>query len=132
MELNQLTASIHFNEKGLVPAIVQDAETGTVLMLAYMNVEAIQKTIATSEAHFWSRSRQVLWHKGSTSGNTQHVVDIRLDCDQDTLLLRVNPAGPACHTGHVTCFFQRYDRGSNAFSEIDMLPSYLPVNHPKE
>lgn len=132
MELNQLTASIHFNEKGLVPAIVQDVETGTVLMLAYMNAEAIEKTIATSEAHFWSRSRQVLWHKGSTSGNTQHVVDIRLDCDQDTLLLRVNPAGPACHTGHVTCFFQRYDRVNNAFSEIDVVQSHLPVQQPRE
>ncbi|MEJ2598384.1 MAG: phosphoribosyl-AMP cyclohydrolase [Anaerolineales bacterium] len=132
MELNQLTASINFNEKGLVPAIVQDAATGTVLMLAYMNAEAIEKTIATSEAHFWSRSRQVLWHKGSTSGNIQYVVDIRLDCDQDTLLLRVNPAGPACHTGHVTCFFQRYDRGNNTFSEIDRLQSFPPVNQTKD
>jgi phosphoribosyl-AMP cyclohydrolase len=122
MNPKELISSIQFDERGLVPAIVQDAGTGMVLMLAYMNAQAIEKTITTSEAHFWSRSRQELWHKGSTSGNTQYVVDLRVDCDRDTLLLRVNPAGPACHTGHTTCFFQRYDRENDRFIEIEALP----------
>jgi len=85
---------------------VQDARTGEVLMLAWMNAEAWQLTQDTGEAHFWSRSRQSLWHKGETSGNVQHVVEIRLDCDEDAILLRVEPAGPACHTGEHSCFFQ--------------------------
>jgi phosphoribosyl-AMP cyclohydrolase len=121
MNNNELISTIQFDERGLVPVVVQDARTGAVLMLAYTNAEAIEKTIATSEAYFWSRSRQELWHKGSTSGNIQHVVDIRLDCDGDTLLLRVHPAGPACHTGHTTCFFQRYDHETNTFNVIDAL-----------
>ena len=94
-----------WNEQGLAPAIVQDATTGEVLMLAWMNAEAWQLTQETGEAHFWSRSRQSLWHKGETSGNVQHVVEIRLDCDADALLLRVDPAGPACHTGERSCFY---------------------------
>ena len=94
-----------WNEQGLAPAIVQDATTGEVLMLAWMNAEAWQLTQETGEAHFWSRSRQSLWHKGETSGNVQHIVEIRLDCDADTLLLRVDPAGPACHTGERSCFY---------------------------
>ncbi len=121
MNANELISKIKYDEKGLVPAIVQDASTGAVLMLAYMNAEAIEKTVATSEAHFWSRSRQELWHKGSTSGNIQRINDIRVDCDGDTLLLRVHPAGPACHTGHTTCFFQRYDRENNTFNVIDTM-----------
>ena len=95
-----------WNEQGLAPAIVQDARTGEVLMLAWMNAEAWQLTQETGEAHFWSRSRQSLWHKGETSGNVQHVVEFRLDCDADTILLRVDPAGPACHTGERSCFFK--------------------------
>lgn len=95
-----------WNEQGLAPTIVQDARTGEVLMLAWMNAEAWQLTQDTGEAHFWSRSRQSLWHKGETSGNVQHVVEIRLDCDEDAILLRVEPAGPACHTGEHSCFFQ--------------------------
>ena len=121
MNHNELIASIRFDERGLVPAIVQDHKTGAVLMLAYMNAQALERTIATSETHFWSRSRRELWHKGGTSGNTQHVVDMRIDCDQDTLLLRVIPAGPACHTGHTTCFFQRYDRSTDGFLEFETL-----------
>jgi phosphoribosyl-AMP cyclohydrolase len=121
MSHNELIASIHFDERGLVPAIVQDNETNAVLMLAYMNAQSIERTIATSEAHFWSRSRGELWHKGGTSGNTQHVVDMRIDCDQDTLLLRVIPAGPACHTGHTTCFFQCYDSSTDRFQEFEPL-----------
>lgn len=98
--------NLHFDERGLIPAIVQDAATGQVLMLAYMNVEALEATLRSGETHFWSRSRQELWHKGGTSGNTQHVVEISADCDADTLLLRVDPAGPACHTGNTTCFYR--------------------------
>jgi phosphoribosyl-AMP cyclohydrolase len=118
----QLISSIHFDERGLVPAVVQDARSGRVLMLAYMNAQAVEKTLATSEAHFWSRSRQELWHKGSTSGNIQTLVELRVDCDQDSLLLRVNPAGPACHTGHTTCFFRRFDPESDRFIDLEALP----------
>lgn len=99
---------LRFDERGLIPAIVQHAHTGQVLMLAYMNAEALQRTLETGEAHFWSRSRRALWHKGATSGNIQKVVEIRVDCDGDALLLRVEPAGPACHTGHSSCFFRTY------------------------
>jgi len=95
-----------FDENGLLPAIVQDAHTGEVLMLAYMNREALRLTLETGETWFWSRSRRQLWHKGATSGNVQRVVEIRYDCDADTLLVRVTPAGPACHTGQRTCFFR--------------------------
>jgi phosphoribosyl-AMP cyclohydrolase len=94
-----------FDEKGLIPAIVQDARTGQVLMLAYMNQESYQRTLETHETYFWSRSRKELWHKGGTSGNIQHVVHIALDCDADTLLIQVDPEGPACHTGETSCFF---------------------------
>jgi len=103
----ELKADIKWDERGLVPAIVQDARTGQVLMLAYMNHEALEQSISTGEAHFWSRSRSELWHKGATSGNTQRIVEIRYDCDGDTLLLRVEPRGPACHTGHQSCFYRR-------------------------
>ena len=95
-----------YDERGLVPAIVQDASSGEVLMLAYMNAEALERTLASGQTHFWSRSRQELWHKGATSGNVQQVVEIRIDCDEDTLLLRVHPSGPACHTGNRTCFYR--------------------------
>jgi len=95
-----------FGPDGLVPAIAQDASTGAVLTLAYMNREAWETTLRTKRATFWSRSRQELWEKGATSGNTMHVKDIRLDCDRDAVLLLVDPAGPACHTGATTCFFE--------------------------
>jgi len=98
--------SLKFDARGLIPAIVQDAESGEVLMLAYMNAESLKLTQETGETHFWSRSRQELWHKGETSGNIQRVVDMRVDCDADTILVRVNPAGPACHTGNRTCFYR--------------------------
>jgi phosphoribosyl-AMP cyclohydrolase len=97
---------IKWNDQGLVPAIVQDAENGMVLMLAWMNAEALQLTQSTGETHFWSRSRQELWHKGATSGNIQKVVSLWVDCDADVLLVKVNPAGPACHTGRVSCFYR--------------------------
>jgi phosphoribosyl-ATP pyrophosphohydrolase/phosphoribosyl-AMP cyclohydrolase len=97
---------IKWDERGIVPAIVQDVQTGAVLMLAYMNEEALRLTFETGECHFWSRSRQELWHKGATSGNVQRVREVRVDCDADTILLKVEPAGPACHTGEYTCFYQ--------------------------
>ena len=97
---------IKWDERGLIPAIVQDATTQQVLMLAYMNAEALRLTLETGEAHFWSRSRRELWHKGATSGHVQRVREIRVDCDADTILLLVDPAGPACHTGEVSCFYR--------------------------
>lgn len=97
---------VRFDERGLVPAIVQDARTGQVLMLAYMNAESLQRTLASGETWFWSRSRAGLWHKGAISGNIQRVVEMRLDCDGDAVLVRVEPAGPACHTGARSCFFR--------------------------
>ena len=97
--------SVRFDEGGLVPVVAQDAATGDVLTLAYANREAVETTLATGEAHFYSRSRRELWRKGETSGNTQKVVEVRLDCDGDALLYKVEPRGPACHTGERTCFF---------------------------
>ncbi|CAA9452545.1 MAG: Phosphoribosyl-AMP cyclohydrolase / Phosphoribosyl-ATP pyrophosphatase [uncultured Rubrobacteraceae bacterium] len=96
---------IRYDASGLVPVVAQDAETGEVLMLAYASREAVEKTLSTGEAHYYSRSREEIWRKGATSGNTQKVADVRLDCDGDALLYRVEPAGPACHTGERSCFF---------------------------
>jgi len=96
---------IAFDDRGLVPCIVQDWRSGEVLTLAYMSAESLRLTIQTGETHFYSRSRQQLWHKGATSGNTQAVRAIRFDCDADALLVLVEPAGPACHTGQRSCFF---------------------------
>lgn len=95
---------LRYDAAGLLPVVAQDAFTGRVLMLAWANTEAVTQTIATGEAHFWSRSRQALWRKGETSGNILRVVSIEQDCDSDSLLLRVQPAGPACHTGATSCF----------------------------
>ncbi|GMB09083.1 phosphoribosyl-ATP pyrophosphatase /phosphoribosyl-AMP cyclohydrolase [Thermolongibacillus altinsuensis] len=95
---------IRFNEQGLIPAIVQDAQSKEVLMLAYMNEQSLKKSLETGETWFYSRSRQQLWHKGATSGNVQKIVEIRYDCDQDALLVLVEPKGPACHTGEYSCF----------------------------
>ncbi len=96
---------LNFDNNGLIPAIVQDGRTKEVLMMAYMNREALQRTLDTGETVFWSRSRGELWHKGETSGNTQRVIAVRADCDGDVLLILVEPHGPACHTGAVSCFF---------------------------
>src|SRR3954453_22292517 len=101
---SSLMDEVRFDERGLVPAIVQAAATGEVLMMAYMSRESLVKTIDTGETWFWSRSRGELWHKGATSGNTQRVVGIAVDCDGDALVVTVDPAGPACHTGAVSCF----------------------------
>ena len=100
-----------FDERGLVPCIVQDAVRGTVLMLAWMNAEALTLTRATGVVHFWSRSRKALWKKGETSGNTLGLVELRIDCDRDAVLVRATPAGPTCHTGATSCFF-RHDDGT--------------------
>jgi phosphoribosyl-ATP pyrophosphohydrolase/phosphoribosyl-AMP cyclohydrolase len=101
--------ALTFNEAGLIPAIVQDATTQQVLMLAWVSQESLRRTLETGETWFWSRSRQELWHKGATSGKTQTVKEIYYDCDGDTLLVLVDPAGPACHTGQISCFFRRID-----------------------
>lgn len=95
---------VRFDKRGLVPAVVQDARTREVLTLAYMNEESLRRTLQEGETWFWSRSRSELWHKGATSGNTQRVVEVRLDCDADALVVLVEPRGPACHTGAVSCF----------------------------
>ncbi len=102
----KLKTNLKFNEKGLIPAIVQDADTGQVLMLGYMNEAALKKTLSSGEAWFYSRSRQELWHKGETSGNIIKVLSVWKDCDSDTLLLIGKPKGPVCHTGNKTCFFK--------------------------
>jgi len=106
IDVERVIPNLRWNDAGLIPAIVQDDRTNMVLMVAWMNAEALRLTVETGETHFWSRSRQILWHKGATSGNTQTVTGIWADCDADVLLIKVNPAGPACHTGAVSCFFQ--------------------------
>ena len=109
-----------FDAAGLVTAIVVDAETHVLLMVAHMNDEAIARTRETGQAHFWSRSRASLWRKGETSGNGLTMVEMRVDCDQDALLLRVKPAGPACHTGRRSCFYRRVEAdGSLTFLADD-------------
>ncbi len=104
--LQSLISNLQFNETGLIPAIVQDATSGQVLMLAWMNEESLRLTLEQGKTWFWSRSRGELWHKGATSGNTQRVRQIFYDCDGDTLLVQVEAAGPACHTGETSCFFR--------------------------
>ena len=123
-------ASIRFNEQGLVPAIVQDATSKEVLTLAYMNEESYQKSLETRETWFYSRSRQELWHKGETSGNTQKIVDMRYDCDQDALLVLVVPAGPACHEGTYSCFSnsllqEELEEKNNRFEILNVLEKII-------
>jgi len=103
--------SIRFNQDGLIPAIAQDAESGRVLMMAWMNEEAVNQTLATGYAHYYSRSRQQQWKKGESSGHLQKVIDIYLDCDGDTLLLNIEQTGPACHTNRVSCFYKQMQDG---------------------
>jgi len=118
-------ADLKFDERGLIPAIVQDADTREVLTLAYMNRESLDRTIETRETWFWSRSRNELWHKGETSGNTQQVVDLVADCDGDAIVVLVKPAGPACHTGARSCFDlkQDADLGSVLAQLYDLIES---------
>ncbi|MFP4016059.1 MAG: bifunctional phosphoribosyl-AMP cyclohydrolase/phosphoribosyl-ATP diphosphatase HisIE, partial [Halanaerobiales bacterium] len=116
--MKEIIEKVKFNDKGLIPAILQDKDSGEVLMLAYMNAESLEKTVETGKACFWSRSRQELWLKGETSGNYQKVEEIRLDCDNDTLLLMVEPEGPACHTGEKSCFYRKVTDDFNEIIEI--------------
>lgn len=109
---NGLRLDPKYDPAGLITAVVTDRATGEVLMVAHMNAEAIEHTIATGEAHFWSRSRKTLWRKGETSGNVLHVVEMRIDCDQDAVWLIADPVGPACHTGMRTCFYRIVEGGS--------------------
>jgi phosphoribosyl-AMP cyclohydrolase len=102
---------LKFDERGLITAVIQHARTQQHHMVAWMNADYLRLTQETGETHFWSRSRQELWHKGATSGNVQRVQEIRYDCDGDTLLLLVEPAGPACHTGEESCFYRRLETG---------------------
>jgi phosphoribosyl-AMP cyclohydrolase len=104
-----ITRNLQFDEKGLIPAIVQDDDTGEVLMLGYMNEESLRRTLASGEVWFFSRSRQALWHKGETSGNKIMVRSLRLDCDNDTILVKARPTGPVCHTGSRSCFFRELE-----------------------
>ncbi|MFO7815139.1 MAG: bifunctional phosphoribosyl-AMP cyclohydrolase/phosphoribosyl-ATP diphosphatase HisIE [Halanaerobiales bacterium] len=107
LEVVERDIKLKYNEKGLIPAVVQDLNTKEVLMVAYVSKESLEKTLQTGETVFYSRSRQKLWHKGETSGNIQKVQEIYYDCDQDTLLILVEPAGPACHTGKTSCFYRK-------------------------
>lgn len=99
-----------YDERGLLPAIVQDATTDAVLMLAWVDAEAVRRTLDTKTTWFWSRSRREYWNKGATSGNVQNLVELRYDCDADAVLMRVEPAGPACHTGEYSCFYRSFDQ----------------------
>ena len=112
---------IRFDDKGLVPAIVQDSFSGEVLMMAYMNKESLEKTLSTGRAHYFSRSRNTLWLKGETSGNFQEVRAVYYDCDEDSLLLKVNQTGVACHTGERSCFFRRLDKGEQEPASLMVL-----------
>jgi phosphoribosyl-AMP cyclohydrolase len=98
---------LNFNDKGLIPAVVQDADTGDVLMLGYMNQEALDKTMSGEDVWFFSRSRQEMWHKGATSGNYLKVLSVWKDCENNSLLVKAHPLGPTCHTGNKTCFFRQ-------------------------
>ena len=110
--MSELLEALKFDAAGLIPAIAQQHDSGEVLMLAWMSREAIAETLATGRVCYWSRSRQRLWRKGETSGHVQRLVEMRLDCDGDTLLLRVDQEGPACHTGERSCFFRRIEAGA--------------------
>ncbi|MCX6079097.1 MAG: phosphoribosyl-AMP cyclohydrolase [Chloroflexi bacterium] len=101
--------NLKFDTNGLITAVIQDVSSKDVLMVAWMNAESLHKTLESGETWFWSRSRQELWHKGGTSGNIQKVSEIRYDCDADTLLVQVEPAGPACHTGEHSCFYRQLE-----------------------
>ncbi len=114
------TASLTYNDAGLIPAIAQDAASGEVLMMAWMNAESVAKTLETGQVTYWSRSRQEFWVKGATSGNTQSLVDFRVDCDRDCLLIEVNQTGPACHTGRRTCFYTAVRNGDEVEIEKPM------------
>jgi len=121
--MNFSIEQVQFDAQGLIPVVVQDASTRMVLTVAYMNAESLERTLATNETWFWSRSRQELWHKGETSGNTQRVVELLLDCDQDALVVLVEPAGPACHTGEHSCFHHTLAADRQSSSDGNRLPT---------
>lgn len=121
---DEVFAALGWNESGLVPAIAQDAASGEVLMLAWMNEAALRETLATGRACYWSRSRQALWRKGETSGHAQQVREVRIDCDGDTILLLVDQTGPACHSGRRHCFYLRLDeRVAEVTLAVDVDPA---------
>lgn len=122
---------LKFDEKGLITAVVQDAQSKEVLTVAYMNEESLQKTIETGETWFYSRSRQELWHKGATSGNIQKVVSIKADCDQDALVVEVIPTGPACHNGTTSCFTEQVVEKESVGS-VDIIPQLVEIIRKRE
>jgi phosphoribosyl-AMP cyclohydrolase len=119
------TLQVRFNDQGLVPAIVQDVDTGDILMMAWMNQAALDSTIEKGLATFYSRSRDKMWVKGESSGHTQQVVDLRVDCDQDTVLLRVKSNGPACHVGYKSCFYRSYNKDAGELKTVEQ-PAFDP------
>lgn len=123
--MENITEALKFNEKGLIPVITQDCSTGEVLMLAWMNEEALKKTLETKKVHYWSRSRNELWLKGETSGHFQTLKSIRLDCDGDTLLLEVEQSGAACHTGNRSCFYREIIDGEIKDSDAPVIKSAI-------
>ncbi len=123
--MDAILDAIKFNAQGLVPAIAQQHDSAEVLMLAWMNRDAVAETLATGRVCYWSRSRQALWRKGETSGHVQRLVELRLDCDGDTILLLVEQTGPACHTGAHNCFFRAARDG--AFVELAHAPPAMPT-----
>ena len=124
--------NVKFDAQGLIPAIVQDAQSQQVLTLAYMNEESLKKTIETGETWFYSRSREELWNKGATSGNTQKVVSITADCDQDALVVQVLPEGPACHNGTTSCFTEKLLENPNELGSVSILPELVKVIRQRE
>lgn len=127
-----MTENLKFDENGLIVSVVQDARTKEVLTVAYMNKESLEKTIETGETWFFSRSRQELWHKGETSGNTQKVVALRVDCDQDALVVEVLPKGPACHKGTVSCFSEVIKEKESSIGSLDILETLKNVIKDRE
>ncbi len=119
-------SALVYNDAGLIPAIAQDAKSGEVLMLAWMNADSIARTLESGDVTYWSRSRQELWVKGATSGNTQKLVDFRYDCDKDCILVEVDQTGPACHTGRRNCFFTAVRNGEEV--ELEPKPQKDPPN----
>ncbi|ARU00785.1 phosphoribosyl-AMP cyclohydrolase [Yoonia vestfoldensis] len=115
--------SLKYNDAGLIPAIAQDAASGEVLMMAWMNADAVARTLDTGRVTYWSRSRQAFWVKGDTSGHVQHLVDFRVDCDRDCLLVSVNQTGPACHTGRRSCFYTAVRAGE----EVELMQPMAPI-----
>lgn len=119
-------SKLKYDKKGLIPAIIQDSDSSAVLMMAYMNEESLKKTLETNTTWFYSRSRQKLWNKGETSGNFQNVVSIDFDCDEDTLLVKVIPQGPSCHTGEYSCFYRNIS-GKHAIQSENMLQTLYKI-----